>query len=440
MSKGHVKRSVGGYIIAAIITAAVLGALIWLFFRFYPSGSDDDSVALKKTPVTTGTSAVTGETSNGTVTQSTTKPAELIKVGTVKLENNIDMTQDGEFCFKWAPAENASGYYVYRMISSTEQSGVWQLVATTQGHDDCGYVEKESLDNAVYSYKVAAFAKKDGGVIVGESSNVIDLDLTEKTPDFVNMYMLPQGTQIFNEQLQLVYTISNNDSIGCYTGMPDESREGYIAIDFMLTTGYVKASAVKQVDNAVALPTSVVGQEGGKIIGTSACGPTAAAVIVRYDKGETWDKDELIKFAEANKLADQGSMMGEVGEGGMSAPMVIKMIEMYSKGQYTAKNLYSDKEKPSETLKKLIDQGKHSILSVRYAWGIVHHQYSIVHFVEPCAYSIEDGKLYFYYGDTGYGNGSKALVKVAADELDQSVAMVDSEPKCIIVLDESKAQ
>ena len=113
---------------------------------------------------------------------------------------------------------------------------------------------------------------------------------------------------------------------------------------------------------------------------------------------------------------------------------VIKFIEMYSNGQYSAENVYSDKEKPSETLKKQIDNGRHSILSVRYAWGVVHHPYSIVHFIEPCAYTVENGKLFFYYGDTSYGNGPKGLVKVSADEIDQSVAMVDSEPKCIIVL------
>ena len=414
-----------GLIIALIVMLAALGALIWLTIKLVSEDSSSSSVALQKSSVADTTAQTTTTASATTTATTTAKPVPSV----VNIAADFDIDESGNVTIKWEPAENADGYIVYR-----QQSDVWEQIATVDGKDNTSFTDKTAERGNTYSYKVAAFASTDDNRTLGGESSTVVVDLASDG-ERANLYELANGVQVFDEKLQLVYTIENNDEIGYYTGIPDTTHDGYIEIDFMLTKRYVKASAVKQVEGAVALPTSVIGQEGGKIFGTSACGPTAAVVLALYDKGLQWDKDELIIFSEKNNLCDQGSMSSGVGEGGMSAPMVIKMISMYSNGELTAKNLYSDKEKPSVICQKLIDQGKHSILSVRYAWGIVHHPYSIVHFVEPSAYTIEDGKLYFYYGDTGYGKGAKSLVKVAADELDQSVAKVDSEPKCIIALD-----
>ncbi len=434
LAKGRVKHHKAGYIIAAIVTAAILGALVWLMFTLFPSDNGNDSVPLKKTPLATRTTQVSVPDTKTSVTQKTEPPKEEIKVGAVKLENGFEQAADGAYILKWQKPENAGGYRIY--YSSSPSGVVWKLAGTITDPDVCKFaVDKDSdLHGGVYSFKVEAFAKnKDGGIITGGSSNAVELDLTENTPEFAKLYLLPKGTQVYDAKLQAMYILTEE---GYYTGDPDEKHKGYIAIDYMFTTAYVKQTdKVKEVKDAVALHTSVIGQEGGQIFGSSACGPTAAAVIVRYDKGEKWDKDELIRYTEKNKLADQGSMMGEVGKGGMSAPMVIKLIQMYSGGKYSASNIFTESQKPSGQITAVIDKGMHSILSVRYAWGIVHHPYSIIHFVEPSAYAVENGELYFYYGDTAYGNGPKGLKKVSAKEVDESVATVEGEPKCLIVLD-----
>ena len=413
-------------VIALIVMLAALGALIWLTIELVSADTPSSSMPLKKSSVPDSS---TIQTTTTTVTTTTTAEPKKPVPSVVKIAEDFTLDDEGGVIIKWEAADGADGYIVYR-----QQSDTWEQIATVEGKDNTTFTDKTAERGNTYSYKVAAYAGAEDVRTLGGESHTVVVDLVTDG-EKANLYELSKGVQVFNEKLQLVYTIENNDEIGYYTGIPDTTHDGYIEIDFMLTKRYVKASAVKQVEGAVALPTSVIGQEGGKIFGTSACGPTAAVVLALYDKGLQWDKDELIIFSEKNNLCDQGSMSSGVGEGGMSAPMVIKMIRMYSNGELTAKNLYSDKEKPSDVCKKLIDQAKHSILSVRYAWGIVHHPYSIVHFVEPSAYTIEDGKLYFYYGDTGYGKGSKSLVKVAADELDQSVAKVEEEPKCIIALD-----
>ena len=414
-----------GLIIALIALLAALGVLIWLLIQLVSDSSSSSSVPLQKSSV----ADTTTKTTTTTTSASTTTTAQDRAPAAVLIAPEPAFDDNGSVIIKWQAADGADGYIVYR-----QKSDEWETVATLDGKENTTYTDTGAEPGNTYSYKVAAFSANGENRVMGSESSVITADLA-KSVSRANLYELAAGTQVFDEQFKLVYTIENKDEIGYYTGAPDPNHKGYIEIDFMLEKRYVKTSAAKLISDAVAMPTSVIGQEGGKIFGTSACGPTAAVVLALYDKGLSWDKDELIIFSERNNLCDQGSMSGGVGEGGMTAPMVVKLFNLYSGGKLTAQNLYSDKEKPSVTCKRLIDQGKHSILSVRYAWGIVHHPYSIVHFVEPSAYVVEDGKLYFFYGDTGYGKGSKSLVKVAADELDQSVAKVEEEPKCIIALD-----
>ncbi len=438
-SRGKLKVRKTGYVIAAFVTAISLGLLVWLTMDLVSSKEPDSSVALKKTTVTTteGTSVVTtpAKKEPTTVQTETTEKPAAVKVDPVKLEENFEVVEGGGLKFSWQPSANAAGYNVYRV-----NNNVPELIATIESANECSFTDINAVPGSTYSYMVTAFAKKDDQTVVSESSNVISYEYPEQRfCDFVNLYQIVKGTPVYKFVKGNLTQINVLYDDGYFTGMPAEDCKGYIAIDYMFETVYVKSDRAKSVEGAVALPTSVIGQEGGQICGSSACGPTASAVIVRYDVGEEWNKDDCIRFAEANKLCDQGSMMGKVGEGGMSAPYVIKFIEQYSNGRYSATNVYSDKEKPSETLRNVIDKGSHSILSVRYAWGIVHHPYSIVHFVEPSAYSVENGKLFFYYGDTSYGNGPKGLVKVSAEELDLSVGKVHEEPKCIIVLNKPVA-
>lgn len=438
-NKARVRRT--GYMIAAFVMAVSLGLLVWLTMDLVSSKDPDSSVVLKKTSETTateGTSVVTAPEKKGATTEKaeiTEKAENKVKVEPLKLEENFVLNNDGSLSFKWSPSANATGYMVYRV-----NGNVSELLATIESADDCSYTDFDAKAGQTNSYMVTAFARNGDQIVFSENSNVISYEYPEERfCDFVNLYQIAKETPVFKLDNGNLIQINILYDEGYFTGMPAENVKGYIAIDYMFDTVYVKADRAKNVDGAVALPTSVIGQEGGQINGSSACGPTASAVIVRYDVGEEWNKDDCIRFAEANKLCDQGSMMGKVGEGGMSAPYVIKFIEQYSNGRYSATNVYSDKEKPSETLRNVIDKGSHSILSVRYAWGIVHHPYSIVHFVEPSAYSVENGKLFFYYGDTSYGNGPKGLVKVSAEELDLSVGKVHEEPKCIIVLNKPVA-
>ncbi len=448
-NKARVKT--GSLVAAALVTAAALGVFVWLAVEKFGVSGSSDSVELKKSPTSfsqssseihNSSSQAQTSTQQTTTAETTTQPAKTAPAQVVIAGEAA--VAESAVTIKWEKTEGADGYDLYRLVtpldlaqqdSSAVGADGWQLLKSITDAQATSFTDQNVEEGKKYDYKVAAFAMDGTTKLIGSESRVVSAKIEPaKALNLVDLYDLPSGTQIFKDnggKLQLVNTLVEQ---GFYTGLADEKFKGYVAIDYMFETRYVKQASVKKVDGAVALPTSVIGQEGGQIFGSSACGPTASAVIVRYDKGDVWDKDDLIRFTEKNKLADQGSMMGEVGKGGMSAPMVIKLIEMYSGGKYTATNVFDEKVKTSELLCKVIDSGKHSILSVRYAWGIVHHPYSIIHFVEPSAYSVEGGKLFFYYGDTAYGNGPKGLKKVAADELDESVATVEGEPKCIIVL------
>ncbi len=451
-AKPRVKVSL---IVIAVLAAVTLGILLWFTMELFSKKDSSDSVKLKKSVISspssqtetmasqtdkqtettttsqtttqseTATSAVTTTEPSTTAPQTTTTEPSKPALAAVKLGGGLKGGSWNIVLLKWDKVDNASGYYVYR-----QKDGVWEIAAEVADAENTQF-EEILKESGKYVYKVNAFFRDDPEFVLGADGNTISVSCTEGSAK-ANLYLLPKGTQIFNDEVKLVYTLTEE---GYYTGLADKEHKGYLRIDYMFETRMVKESAAKRVNNAVALATSVIGQEGGEIYGSSACGPTSAAVLVRYDRGIVWNKDDLIRYTEKNGLADQGSMMGEVGEGGMSAPMVMKLIVDYSGGEIVSTNVYSDSEKPSVTLKDLIDSGRHSILSVRYAWGIVHHPYSIIHFVEPCAYVVENGKLYFFYGDTAFANGPKGLKKVSAEELDESVSTVNSEPKCIIVLD-----
>ena len=260
-SKARVRKT--GYVIAAFVMTVALGLLVWLTMDLVTAKETDSSVPLKKTPTTTtaaGTSVVTVPENKEPTTVQTEKKekAAVIKVDPVKLEDNFELTDEGGLKFSWQPSANATGYNVYRVNGS-----VSELVATTENADECSYTDANAVSGNSYSYMVVAFSKSGDNIVLSENSNTITYDYPEqRSCDYVNMYLLPKGTQIFkdvNGSLQLIYTLTAE---GYYTGTADDLFEGYTMIDYMLETAYVRTDKIKYIENTVALPTSVIGQEG----------------------------------------------------------------------------------------------------------------------------------------------------------------------------------
>lgn len=193
---------------------------------------------------------------------------------------------------------------------------------------------------------------------------------------------------------------------------------------------YVKKNAVSERKNAKILQTGTVGQLGGRIVGRSACGTTAVAILCNWQKNAVWNKDDLIEYSEKHALNDQGSLRGK---GGMTAPKMIKLINGYSDGKFSAKNIYGSGS-TSSVLKKQIDSKKRAIVVVQYTSYPVTHYASGTHFLVICGYEYIDGSLYFYYADPYYGGGERSLLRIRSDTLATSMNMVAIEPRCIIVV------
>ncbi len=411
----------GGLLIAIAAVAAILGLMIWLMIHIINKGSEsgDSETKLKTVPVGLSQSSFAAESSSKK--EDSSKAQEVLSAP--KLDKNNVIAENGAVTLKWDAVKGAEGYTIYRTNDGKTEK--FQVKG-----DQTSYEDKAVEAGKTYTYSVTA----DAAHTESKASDEVQVQIPAAV-NYKTLYFVPKGTIFFNDDLT-VYKTTLQD---CYfTGAPDEKNKEYIRMDAEFTTKLVKSNSngLEAQKNTKTLATGNIGQEGGTIFGSSACGPAAAAVLVQAEKGEVWNKDELITFTEKNKLSDQGSMTGEVGEGGMSAPMVIKLIEMYSKGKYTAKNSYNSKIEPSKQLVDLIDNGKRCILSVRYAWGIVHHPYSIIHFVTIAGYQkASDGKTYFYYCDTAHGDDIMGLKMVEASELDQSVLSVEGEPICMITLD-----
>ena len=189
-------------------------------------------------------------------------------------------------------------------------------------------------------------------------------------------------------------------------------------------------SCVIEQQGARILETAAIGQMGGDIYGKAACGPTAATILVNYQLGMEWTKDELILFCEQNDLNDQGSL---TNGGGITAPNLVKLIDSYSGGTVTASDLYGGD--PSATLKGLIDNGERSIVVTSYRSGSIAAQPdSPAHFVVVCGYEYIDGELYFYYADPYFAGGGRSLKRVSASTLEASMNYVTKEPRCIITV------
>lgn len=314
---------------------------------------------------------------------------------------------------------DCDGYRIYRLIG-----GKWTRVMIIRDPSVNTYRTSGLDSGTAYTFKIRAYTTDGNGKpIYGKYSP--DERVVTKVTD--KLYYFKNSTAVYNTKLKKAGTVAAGSY---YSGAADNTYPGYVMIDYMSEKYLVKKSAVTERKNAKVLRTGAVGQMGGSIYGRSACGPTAAAILVNGQKHEKWNKDDLILYTEKMRLNDQGSLRGG---GGVTAPNMLKLINGYSNGKYTAKNIYASD--PASILKKQIDSGNRAIVVVQYTSYIVTHYASGTHFVVICGYETIDGRLYFYYADPYYGGGPRSLLRVDAGTLAASMNMVSIEPRCIITLD-----
>ena len=241
------------------------------------------------------------------------------------------------------------------------------------------------------------------------------------------LYYLPYTTNLRDMNKNKVGTI---EAGSYYSGHYDPNYEGYVVIKYRYREYLIARSCVQEQTGAKILETAAIGQMGGDIYGKKACGPTSATMLVNYQLGMKWTKDELIQFCEQNQLNDQGSL---TSGGGITATNLVKLIESYSGGTISASNIYGDDS--AAILKGLIDNGQRSIVVASYRSGkIVAQPDSPAHFVVICGYEYIGGELYFYYADPYFGNGGRSLKRVSAQTLAASMNYVTKEPRCIITV------
>lgn len=270
-----------------------------------------------------------------------------------------------------------------------------------------------------------------------ESSDAPDQSETESKEDDSSqsgepsaaLYVLNENAPLLSDGLKEIYRANKGDM---FTGVPDKDNPDYIRVDYMYDTKLVHKDKVTENSKAVVLHTAAVGQRGGSVDGFSACGPTAAAILVDWEKNEKTDKDALIRYAEQHGFDNQGKLSSQ--NGGMTADKVVELINSYYKGLYTAKNVYNDL--PAAKLTELIDNGHRAMISVKYTGQIVENNPSaLVHFVVVCGYEDRDDGRYFYYADPFYANGGRSLFVVSSKLIENSMKSITNEPATMIVVE-----
>ncbi len=249
----------------------------------------------------------------------------------------------------------------------------------------------------------------------------------DKSDTSSKLYYLPYTTNLRDKNKNKVGTI---EAGSFYSGHYDPNYEGFVVINYRYSEYLIARSCVQEQTGARILETAAIGQMGGEIYGKKACGPTSAVMLVNYQLGTKWTKDELIVFCEQNDLNDQGSL---TNGGGITAPSLMKLIESYSGGTVSASDVYGSDS--AAILKGLIDNGDRSIVVTSYRSGrIVAQPDSPAHFVVICGYEYIDGELYFYYADPYFAGGGRSLMRVSAQMLEASMNYVTKEPRCIITV------
>jgi len=243
------------------------------------------------------------------------------------------------------------------------------------------------------------------------------------------LYILNESAPLLSDGLKEIYRANKGDM---FTGVPDKDNPDYIRIDYMYDTKLVSKDKVTKNENAVVLHIAAIGQRGGSTDGFSACGPTAAAILVDWQKGEKTTKDELIRYAESHGLDNQGKLTSQTG--GMSSDKVIELINSFYGGLYKAQNVYNDL--PVAKLTDLINNGHIAMISIKYTGQIVDKApNALVHFVVVCGYEEFDDGKYFYYVDPFYGNGGRSVFKVKASLIEDSMKNVTNEPATMIIVE-----
>lgn len=312
----------------------------------------------------------------------------------------------------WDKLSDAKKYEVYLYDNNK-----WKKIKTTASTD---YKIKKLENCKIYYVRVRAIVNTPHGVDYSYFSEDLEFKIMQ-----TKLYKLKNVNLLNKRRKVKVKNVS-----GYYTGYENDKYKGYILIDYNYGTYLVKKSKVKIVKGANVLPTSAVSQIDGKYKGYSACGPTAAVILLNSEKKEKLNKDDLIRYTKNKKLNDQGSLTKRVG--GMTSPKLIKLIKAYG---YNASNIYDDSVKSSSIIKKQIDSGKRVIALVKYSGGIKRSK-GAAHFVVVCGYKYIDGKLYFYYADPFYTSGEgRSLLKVSASTLNKSMSRKFSEPNTILVLE-----
>lgn len=340
---------------------------------------------------------------------------------------------DKGITLKWQAVKNAEQYRVQRAEGSE-----WKQVGVMTG---CSFTDDDVSAGTKYRYRVRAERKDGDKTLAGEYSEEKSVTAAEKNDDSeassgsvesaagdVKIYYFSAAEKVYDTKGNEVGQIAANSFYGAYR---DPEHKGKLVVDYMYGKYLVSDAHASERKNSVLLETAAVGQMGGSIWGQASCGPTAVAILVDWQKGLSWNKDDLILYSEKNRLNDQGSLRGG---GGMTAPKLQSLISGYSGGKVTASNIYTGSN-TAQILKEQIDKGNRSIVVCQYTSAIVTHYSSGTHFVVVCGYEVIDGVLYFYYADPYYSYGGRSLLRVKGSVLAASMDMVTREPRCIIVVD-----
>ena len=305
------------------------------------------------------------------------------------------------------------------IVSNTES----KAEQTTESKTDTSFTQQK----ATQSTSDTVTTMTESAPETTEETTTTPMAKPDNTDTSSKLYYIPNTTNLRDKNKNKVGTL---EAGSFYSGHYDPNYEGFVVINYRYREYLIANSCVKEQTDAKILETAAIGQMSGDIYGKKACGPTSATILVNYQLGMKWTKDELILFCEQNQLNDQGSLRSG---GGITAPNLIKLIESYSGGTVKANNVYGSD--PSSILKDLIDNGERSIVVASYRSGkIVAQGNSPAHFVVICGYEYIDGELYFYYADPYFSENGRSLFRVSASTLAGAIDLVTKEPRCIITV------
>ncbi|MBR1393247.1 MAG: fibronectin type III domain-containing protein [Ruminococcus sp.] len=389
--------------------------------------------------------------------------SNVIKAGTAAnapakvIAGNASSTETSA-TLSWSAAAGAAGYQIYKWNGSEYK------YVSNAANGAMSYTVYSLSSDTTYYFKIMAYiVGADGNTVWGEASDMITVKTQppkapeapasteaeageatasetkqKETPEAdtsTHLYYFSTNSYLYNKKMERIYTAYAGS---WYTGHFDPAYPDYICIDYMNSTYLVNKASVTARANAKMLPTASIGQFGGNVSGASACGPAAATILCNWQVGAGWNKDNLITYTVNHWLCDQGDV--RYRGGGMTAPKLITLINGYSGGKYTARNLYGTGIN-TQVLKDQIDKGNRCLVVVRYkSFGNIVASYSGgTHFVVVCGYEYINGTLYFYYADPFYGSFgsqySSTLCRVSGYTLSTAMEYSRSkEPACIITV------